>query len=47
MIELLILNKQNKEVFSKFFDSPYQADEFKNKIKHSNKLRLVGEFRNV
>lgn len=43
-MELILLNLKTNETFTKFFDSPYLAEKFKNKIKYSKKLRLVGEF---
>lgn len=42
-MELIILNLQNNEKFTKYFVSPYLAEQFKKKIKYSKKLRVIGE----
>lgn len=44
-MELRILNLENGEEFSKYFTSPYLAEQFKKKAKYSKKIRIVGEFR--
>lgn len=44
-MELILLNLSNGQTFTKYFNSPYLAEQFKKKIKYSNKLRLVGEMR--
>lgn len=43
-MELILLNLETNERFNKYFETPYLAQKFKNKIKYSKKIRLVGEF---
>lgn len=45
MIELILQDLKTNKVFSKWFTSPYFADRFKNKVKYSKKLKLIGEFK--
>lgn len=42
-MSLIILNLQNGQRFIKYFENPYLANKFKNKLKYSKKLRIVGE----
>lgn len=42
-MELIILNLQNNEKFTKYFASPYLAKQFKKKLKYSKKLKVIGE----
>jgi len=42
-MSLILLNLENGERFVKYFESPYMAKQFKNKLKYSKKLRVVGE----
>lgn len=43
-MELILLNLENNQTFSKFFNSPYLAQQFKKKLKYSKKIKLLGEF---
>lgn len=42
-MSLIILNLENNISFAKHFDNPYLANKFKNKLKYSKKLKVVGE----
>lgn len=42
-MSLILLNLKNGESFVKYFDNPYLANKFKNKLKYSKKLKVVGE----
>lgn len=42
-MSFIILNLENGERFTKYFDSIYLANQFKNKTKYSKKIRIVGE----
>lgn len=42
-MSLILLNLENNISFVKYFENPYLANKFKNKLKYSKKLRLVGE----
>lgn len=40
-----ILDLETNKTFEKHFDSPYLANKFKQKVKHSKKLRIIGEWK--
>lgn len=42
-MSLIVLNLENGESFVKYFENPYMANKFKNKLKYSKKLKVVGE----
>ena len=42
-MSLILLNLESGESFVKYFDNPYLANKFKNKLKYSKKLKVVGE----
>jgi len=42
MFKLKIYDKTTNKVFDKEFSSPYLRDEFKNKLKYSGKLKVIG-----
>lgn len=46
-MSFILLNLENGERFTKYFASPYLANKFKNKLRYSKKLRIVGEINNV
>ena len=40
-IYLVICNKENKKSFIKYFDSEYDKNKMRNKIKYSKKLFII------
>lgn len=42
MCSLKIYDIENNKIFDKFFNSPFLRDKFKNKLKYSKKLKVIG-----
>jgi len=42
MFKLTIYDIENNKVFTKCFNSPFLRDKFKNKLKYSKKLKVIG-----
>ena len=40
-IYLVICNKENKKSFIKYFDTEFEKDKFKRKLKYSKKLHVI------
>lgn len=45
MMKCYLKNLENREIFTKVFDSPYLMNKFLNKVKYSKKLQLIGKVR--
>lgn len=45
MYEVSLMNLKTKEIFERRFYSEYKFRIFKNKLKHSNKLLLLAEWK--
>lgn len=41
MIYLILYNRENKKRFCKYFESEFEKDKFKRKLKYSNKIFVV------
>ena len=44
---LLLMNVENKKQFFKYFDTEYEMDKFKRKLKYSKKLVIIEDSREM
>ena len=43
MYEIVVINLDTHQKFTKRFDSPYLLEKFKNKCKYSKKVKIISE----
>lgn len=44
---LLLMNRDSKKQFFKYFDTEYEMDKFKRKLKYSQKLVIIEDSREM
>lgn len=44
---LLLMNRESKKQFFKYFDTEYEMDKFKRKLKFSRKLAIIEDSREM
>lgn len=42
MFNLKLYDVENNRVFIKYFNSPFLREKFKNKLKYSKKIKIIG-----
>lgn len=47
MLYLVLMNRETKKQFTKYFDTEYEMDKFKRKLKYSTKIFIIEDSRDL